>query len=321
MATQQTAEDDATFPGQLPIRQALGQLRTRLLDLTGRNRLLNYKPSIGKSLQFVHSVPEASYTRLLANGGGRVTIVPVPDPSRHEWVERNGRLVKPEAREHAVTVGIDTSYDLAPIPARSPMSGDAGAQARALYYGDDLGKHCRKIDREAKLAIEETGANMLYLVLAFLEYPETKDSDTLYRAPLVSIPVRLDKTETSQFPTYHMAFTGEDIADNISLRERASRDFGLLLPQYSEDFDNLGDYLTQVGEAIKNQPRWRIHRAMTLTLLSFTNMLLVRDLEPESWPDDGDGLVEHPIVRQVFEGHAGGDAEYGEEHPVDTHPL
>jgi len=32
-------------------------------------------------------------------------------------------------------------------------------------YPDDLAKHCRKIEREATLAIEETGANMLFLVL------------------------------------------------------------------------------------------------------------------------------------------------------------
>ena len=321
MATQQPATNDATFPGHLPIRQALGQMRMRLLDLTGRNRLLNYKPSIGKSLQFVHSVPEAAYTRLLSTGGGRVTIVPVPDPSPIEWIERNGRLVKPEAREHAATVGVDTSYDLAPLPTRALAGADGGAQVRALYYGDDLGKHCRKIDREAKLAIEETGANMLYLVLAFLEYPEAKDSDILYRAPLVSIPVRLEKTDFVQFSTYYMVFTGEEVADNISLREKANRGFGLLLPEYSEDYDNLGDYLAQVEAAIENQPRWRLRRAMTLTLLSFTNMLLVRDLEPESWPHAGEGLVGHPIVRQVFEGHTGSDAKYGEEHPVDAHPL
>jgi hypothetical protein len=38
----------------------------------------------------------------------------------------------------------------------------------ALYM-DDLAKHCRKIEREAVSAIEETGANMLYLVLGFLD--------------------------------------------------------------------------------------------------------------------------------------------------------
>ena len=43
------------FAGKLPIAVALNELRLRLLDLTGRNRLINFKHTAGKSLQFVHS--------------------------------------------------------------------------------------------------------------------------------------------------------------------------------------------------------------------------------------------------------------------------
>jgi len=39
----------------MPIKAALNELRLRLLDLTGRNRLVNFRHSAGKSLQFVHT--------------------------------------------------------------------------------------------------------------------------------------------------------------------------------------------------------------------------------------------------------------------------
>ena len=64
---------------------------------------------------------------------------------------------------------------------------------RALLYMDDLAKHCRKIEREAVLAIEETGSNVLFLVLGFLDYPDQRDSDRTFSAPLISIPVSLSK--------------------------------------------------------------------------------------------------------------------------------
>lgn len=35
------------------LSNALAQLRLKLLDLTGRNRLINFKHTPGKSLQFV----------------------------------------------------------------------------------------------------------------------------------------------------------------------------------------------------------------------------------------------------------------------------
>jgi len=44
---------DELFGGGLPIAQALQKLRLRLLDLTARNRLLNFKPTASKTLQFV----------------------------------------------------------------------------------------------------------------------------------------------------------------------------------------------------------------------------------------------------------------------------
>lgn len=39
------------------IAEILQQLKLRLLDLTARNRLLNFKPSVTKSLQIVDAVP------------------------------------------------------------------------------------------------------------------------------------------------------------------------------------------------------------------------------------------------------------------------
>jgi hypothetical protein len=56
---------------------------------------------------------------------------------------------------------INPSYELAPLDARSLTTASSGSQLRTLFYAEDLGKHCRKLEREAKLAIEETGANML----------------------------------------------------------------------------------------------------------------------------------------------------------------
>jgi Protein of unknown function (DUF4011) len=62
--------------------------------------------------------------------------------------------------------GHSNSYDL-PEPGKA----QGGNNVRALLYPDDLAKHCRKIEREAVLAIEETGANMLSWCWAFWIFP------------------------------------------------------------------------------------------------------------------------------------------------------
>lgn len=315
--------DDNIFTGDLTLEEALQRLRLRLLDLTGRNRLLNFKHSVGKSLQFVHSNPEAVFARLYPAGNGATSQVnPVPEPSRTAWTTVNGRISKPDPKQFAASVGLDTNYEL-PITNRNvPVPASAGNRIQTLFYAEDLGRHCRKIDREAKLAIEETGANMLYLVFGFLEYPESPTSDKLYRAPLICLPVKIEKVENGPYATFNIAYTGEELADNLSLREKVNRDFGLVLPEFGDE-DTLSSYFAAVEAVIEDQPQWRLRRMVSLTLLSFANMLLVRDLDPDNWASGAgfhNRLLHHPIVRRVFEGAASPDeAEYGDEYAIDDH--
>ncbi|MFN5131539.1 MAG: DUF4011 domain-containing protein [Burkholderiales bacterium] len=61
----------------------LAQLRIKLLDLTLRNRLLNFRPTIGKSLQFVQGDAEAIYKIFQADTSNRrgVRIIGLPEPA------------------------------------------------------------------------------------------------------------------------------------------------------------------------------------------------------------------------------------------------
>lgn len=319
-----SAPTPSLFAGNVPIKVALNELRLRLLDLTGRNRLINFKHTAGKSLQFVHTSIDGTVRRLIGDQNSRVSISPLPEPERDDWVSRGGRLGRPEPKDYAPKVGIDPSYELFQRSGRAVATANTGSQARTLFYAEDLGKHGRKLEREAKLAIEETGANMLYLVLGFLEFPESPDSEKLYRAPLICVPVSMSRTDEGQYSSFFLNYTGEELADNLSLHEKVKRDFGLNLPEYdAEEEGSVEAYFDAVSEAIAKLPNWRVRRMMTLTLLSFTNMLLVRDLDPENWPKAGreSVLLRHPLVKQVFEGKpSAGGALYADEYAIDDHP-
>lgn len=279
---------------------ALAQLRMKLLDLTGRNRLINFKHTVGKSLQFIEGHPAAIYQRLVEiNNRQVINLLSIPEPALTDWVERNGRLQRPEPRDWAKALGLSTSYE---IPGVGQVSQDT--TLRALMYHDDLSKHCRKIEREAKLAIEETGANMLFLVLGFLEFPDPRDNERIFSAPLISIPVTLQKTEVAGGQRFSLLYTGDDITENLSLREKFRNDYGVVLPELTEEQIDVNDYFTEIQTIIKKKAGFELKHRVSLCLLSFSNMLLVRDLEPEKWPTIGDfnSLIDHPIVRDVFEG-------------------
>ena len=300
---------------------ALAQLRLRLLDLSGRNRLLNFRHTAGRSLPFSEGQPSAIYQKLVeAANRSSISILGLPEPPRQEWVDRNGRLSRPDPRGWAEDQGIPTSYDL-PDAGR----GSGAANVRALLYPDDLAKHCRKIEREAVLAIEETGANMLCLVLGFLDFPDQRNSDRIFSAPLVSIPVSMSKRDIGGNQVFSLQHTGDDISENLSLREKLNTDHGMILPELDEDQIDVEGYFSAIQKIISIRPGFAVRRRVSLCLLSFTNMLLVRDLDPEKWPQIGEhhALLDHPLVREIFEGRSGepdGGLGIAAEHPVEEDP-
>lgn len=309
--------DDAIFDGSTPIPQALEQLRLRLLDLTGRNRLLNFKHTVGKSLPLVPTNLDNTFQRLMGSQAAKITIQSVPDPAREDWIDRNGRLAKPDAKEYAIRLGLNVQMEEDPRGHGKP---DA---MLALYYDEDLGKHCRKLDREARLAIEETGANMLYLVFGFLEFPDVKDSTRTFAAPLVCVPVRMDTAQEQRGVVFRLCSTGDEVEENLSLREKLKRDLAMTLPEFPDEEDGIEEYLVAIEKEVATKPGWQLQRATTLAILSFANMLLVRDLDPERWQSSTGSslLLDHPIIQRVFQGSHEPTADtYGEEFDLDAMP-
>src|SRR3989338_3543650 len=105
-------EADDLFAGRVPILKALEQLRFRLLDLTRRNRLLNFKHSPGKCIQFVEAQPDPVFHRLMEGADRKIVLLPIPEPSHVEWENIDGRRTKPDAKDYARTRGIDPSFEL-----------------------------------------------------------------------------------------------------------------------------------------------------------------------------------------------------------------
>src|SRR5580700_2513300 len=295
---------------------ALEQLRFKLLDLTARNRLLNFRPTPGRSLQSVEGGPQAIYDRLVEGiGRASIRVHGLPEPPRSDWKLRDGRYVRPDTAEWAVAQRISTDYDL--------PTGPGEASFGTLLYPEDLAKHCRKLEREANLAIEETGANMLFLVLGFLQFPDQEQSDRSLLAPLISVPVSLSGSTHDSNRVFEIEYTGDEVAANLSLYEKLRVDHGLALPEFDEEAPDIEGYFREVKRVVERRPGYEVKRRVTLCLLSFTNMLLVRDLDPNNWPTSnaGHALLDHPVITRLFEGQGddGGSTE-ATEHDVDEDP-
>lgn len=300
------------FSGRITVGEAIERLRTRLLDLSSRNRLLNYRHPKGRCVQIANE-PNLNlvFDRLYSDGKGvPFKFVPEPPPGSYE-----GK--RPEAKLYATRLGISTSFEFAPNPAGSNGRRLHGIQA--LLYPAELERQLRKIASEAKTAIEETGTNMLFLVFGFLEFYDSEDSERPMLAPLISLPVNLvrgtldNETRTYQ---YNVQYNGEDLAENQTLREKLRRDFMLSIPEFGEE-DKPETYFASIEHAVKNKRRWKVRRQITLGMLSFGKLAIWADLDTKKNP----GLKKHELIKSIFSGGVGGGGRlHAEDYHIDEIP-
>lgn len=286
----------------------LDRIRTRLLDLTNRNKLLNFRHSPASSLRIVSAPIDAVFARLSDNE--RLVFVPVPEPPS------TNEFDPPEAPDYAAQLGWNTSFDL------QELEGDEAVipLLRVLHYPERLDTLTRKIASAARTAIEESGTNMLYLVFGFLEWYESDDSKQPHLAPLVTMPVALERSGAKgKVVDAFLEYSGEDIGTNLSLVEKMRRDFSVEIPTLEEG-ESPTSYFDRFSEILDIKRRWCIRQQMTLALLSFGKLLMYRDLDPKTWPAS-QSLSKNPLVRELFEGTKTPNITLAEEYPIDAPEL
>ncbi len=253
----------------------LAAVRHELLDLSLRNPLLNYRPLRAQGVTVVQESAAAVFEVLVRQGKAMAFQAaptgggPVPPPTE---AERLALLTDSK---------LQTAEPLAKLESR----------LQKTYY-------------TARTSIEETGANILYLALGMLTWYEEARADEPRLAPLVLVPVLLERTPAAG--RYRLRYTGAEVAGNLSLQARLKADFNLALPLPELDEEGqLSEYYAAVTAAVASQPRWRVAAdELALGYFSFGKFLLYRDLDPATWPA-GAELLAHPAIGALLGAETG----------------
>lgn len=313
---------------------SLEAIRRRLLDLTSRNNLLNYRHPKVSCIRLIDEQPDQIFD-LLSNGD-KFTFIPVPEPTHAELLEAghirfDTNLQKtitdyPSADQWAKRIGLAVSYEL-PTSSSTHDYRHADSNLQTLLYETDLESRLRKIRGAAETSLEESGSNILYLALGFLEWYESKESEVPRLAPLFTIPVSLERVDLKAGAyRYRIELKDDNLITNITLREKLANDFGYSLPEITDEttpeayFDEIDQKL------IRLQPKWKVRRFASLVMLNFTKQVMYEDLDPANWPPHLK-IQDHPIIQKFFSDESGEpDSEmngtgspifHEEEHQID----
>jgi hypothetical protein len=100
------------------------------------------------------------------------------------------------------------SLDFAPYDPSSLDERHTDDLLQTMSKREALDKSLRRLDEQARLAIDEQGVNTLFLALGMLHYKESHDSEQVFKAPLMLLPVEL--TRKSARSGYQVRATDED---------------------------------------------------------------------------------------------------------------
>ena len=160
-----------------------------------------------------------------------------------------------------------------------------------------LQRKLTKIHRDSKTAIEEQGVNILFLSLGCLEWIDPKTPDEIRRAPLIMLPVLLDRTKTGGF---RLRWDGGELGENLSIASLMKGQFGITLPPLPEDVIAL-DYFASVASAIRSKPDWSVDESfVALGFLSYAKYLMYRDLDQSAWPRERHP-AQHPLTTALLD--------------------
>ena len=262
------------------IRDGLEAARRELLDLGLRNPLLNYRLLRTRGLEVVDELPDQVH-RILVEEGRTMSFLPSSEDQSY------GTVGQPEEAERDAPVARHTDTRLQ----TALSSQELQARLLSTYH-------------LANSFIQEQGVNTLFLALGMLTWYESEDSQEVRRAPLIMIPVALERSNIRE--RFRLRHTGEDPDENLSLKEKTRSQFGVTLPDFPDAEDlNIKGYFASIQEAIGTLPNWSVQQnCIVLGFFSFNKFSMYRDLDADVWPDNANP-TEHPIVGALL--HEGFD--------------
>ena len=263
------------------MRTAVEGLRKKLIDISKRNRLTNsrlHKPR-AKQIDIYDELSDEIFKIL--------------------YLKRRKMRFKPSYGE---AFGIADPEETIFIPSwreDTPAARHTDSFLQTKFTQEALQKKLLTLYRDASSMEEEQGISVLYLALGFVEWYERESSDIVRYAPLVLLPVDLERD--SARGQFRLIFRDQDLEPNLSLKAMLKADFSLTLPDFPEEEDWLpSTYFKQVQSAISTQARWRLlPNTMQLGFYSFAKFLMYRDLDIID--DSDEDLLLNRILVKGFE--------------------
>lgn len=238
--------------------------KNKLIDLSRRNRLLNFKPTKVTTIKIIDELPSEIFKSLVIDNKSFHFLTKRED----DLLENYRQINRDESDEEFYTYDSNVLED---------KHIDLNLQTNLPE--ENLHKNLKRIHFRSNQLMEEQGYNILYLTLGMIEWYDAEHSDMKNKSPLIMLPVELRKRSIkSKFKLYK---TDEEPFINPALQYKMNSDFGLDLPNllWEEEGFNPQNYMEDITKLIDSNDRWKLTNEIYLGLFSFAKFVMFKDLE------------------------------------------
>ncbi|WP_456480594.1 DUF4011 domain-containing protein [Nautilia sp.] len=255
----------------------LNKIRKKIIDLSKRNSLINYKkPSKKFNIDIIESCIEGIYEKLVLQES-QLIFKPLIE-NKIEYIQLHNldsKIVDDELRKYIL--------ENDNINKKNTLKKEKNLKyLKTLQFSNELEKRLNNIFLKSNLYIEETGNNILYLSLGFLNWKESENSSIYYKAPLINIPIKISRIKSKLSYKFIIEYSGDDIELNSSLQEKLIHDFNIELPKFDFENANIVEYFEDLSEFFK-QKDWEIIYDVKINFLAFNKIWIYKDLDPDKW--------------------------------------
>lgn len=239
----------------------------QLLDLGKRNKMISFRESSRATLKILHPSFDELYQQI---------VVDEKELTFQKAIDRDS-----DVRVYSILSLLDKLS--------CPMEVNVG-DIRAEGTLPEIKKTLKHLRSKSRLAMDEQGTNILYLVFGFIEWREgSRSGDSWVKSPLILVPVTL--TLPSLNAHYLLEKYEDEVVVNPTLAYLFERDYGISLPEFDSDKDTLESFMQKM-EALVDERGWRIIRECSMGLVSFLKISMYNDLIRNE-----DQLKANPIIR------------------------
>lgn len=260
----------------------LDRWQKKLLDLTLRNRLLNF-PDSARTIPFLCT--DVAYMEDRLSSGAALKLISIPE--QNPIGERDAEL-------HRSTHGKELHRGFA----EEALQRD---ELPSLLDRKQLDARLTDLYRQVRNDLAEGGTNTLFLAVGFLRWKRKPQDQRSYRAPLLLLPVKLEQRSASA--RFTLRFHEDETRFNATLAQFVERQFDLKLPYAGGDLPlesgkgvDVPRLLATMRHAVRDVPGMEVLDEAALSTFSFAKFLMWKDLAERT-----DALRQNRVVRHLLD--------------------